>query len=75
MLNAYPVQKVGGQKVARSRSVIETITHSAQSTDGQVLAWQGDGYQTTPVQAMVNHDIANADTDASTVKESIWQRA
>ncbi|MEC9464713.1 MAG: lipase maturation factor family protein [Myxococcota bacterium] len=75
MLNAYPVQRVSGQKIARSRSVIETITHPAKSTEGEVLAWRGNAYQATPVTEMVDQDIARADSDGSPPNDSIWQRA
>ena len=75
MLNAHPVQKLGGQKVARSRSVIETITHPFVSKGHTVLTWRGDGFEAIEVSDLVNHDLAHDAEDASHGRKSIWRRA
>ena len=75
MLNAHPVQKLGGQKVARSRSVIETITHPASSGESQVLSWDGQMFHPIEVSELVNHDLAHDADDGSHGRKSIWRRA
>ena len=74
MLNAHPVQKLGGQKVARSRSVIETITHPMKSDGNIVLAWTGASFEAIEVQTLVNHDLEH-DADDGSRGRSIWRRA
>ena len=75
MLNAFPVQKLGGQKVARSRSVIETITHPVESAGRDVLLWTGDQYTSIEVSTLVQHDLAHDAKDGSHGRKSIWRRA
>ncbi|MEC8050423.1 MAG: lipase maturation factor family protein [Myxococcota bacterium] len=75
MLNAHPVQKLGGQKVARSRSVIETITHPVSSDGNTVLTWTGASFEPVEVQALVSHDLAHDADDGSRGRKSIWRRA
>ena len=64
MLNAHPVQKLGGQKVARSRSV-RNDNPSGKFGGNIVLTWTGASFEPIEVQALVTHDLAHDADDGS----------
>ena len=70
-----PFRSLGGKRFARSRSVIETITHPMKSDANIVLAWTGASFEAIEVQTLVNHDLEHDADDGSRGRKSIWRRA